>query len=80
MKIQFILTATAFTRDGSTFLVSSMVDRGGGDEVPASRSSSLSFELSRSLRFCLLKTNQINSISSDRNGQQIEFQNAYDKK
>lgn len=61
-----ILTATALTRDGSIFLVSSMVDRGGGDEVPASRSSSLSFELSRSLRFCLLKTNQINSISSDR--------------
>lgn len=50
-----ILTATALIRDGNTFLVSSIVERGcgGGDDVPASSSSSLSFELSRSLRFCL---------------------------
>lgn len=34
-----------------------MVERGGGDDVPASASSSssLSFELSRVLRFCLKK-------------------------
>lgn len=51
--IHNILTEIAFIFEGSKFLVSSIVDRGGGDEVPASSSSSLSFELSRSLRFCL---------------------------
>lgn len=46
-----LLTA-ALIFEGNTFLLPSIVDRGGG-EAGGSSSSSLSFELSRSFRFCL---------------------------
>lgn len=57
-----LLTA-ALIFEGNTFLLPSIVDRGGGD-AGGSSSSSLSFELSRSFRFCLNATKKIyNAIS-----------------
>lgn len=52
-----ILLTAALIFEGNTFLLPSIVDRGGG--VCGSYSSSLSFELSRSFLFCLQNNNMI---------------------